>query len=156
MPLVLSGSNGISSDGSNWALQPDSSGRLTLPNQPVFYANRSGYSNVTADAIVPWTPVIDVGSNYNTSTNRWTAPAAGKYLVVWANLARASSGYMNAGITKNGSYVNHMYLETGWVNMASTCIIDCAVGDYIQTWKQAGSGDIHNGIYAQLSIVKVG
>ena len=65
----------------------DSSGRVTLPSQPSFYAYPSVASYNTP--VSSWTTVAfntvgwDVGSNYNGSNYRFTAPVAGKYLITW-------------------------------------------------------------------------
>ena len=68
-------------------LKIDSAGSVTIPYQPSFYA----YHSVTQS--LPWDSVWrtlsfnstgwNTGSCYNTSTNRFTAPVTGKYLVTW-------------------------------------------------------------------------
>ena len=61
-------------------------GSVTKPNQPSFYAYPSASFNTPVSS---WTTVTfntvgwDVGSNYNSSNYRFTAPVAGKYLIAW-------------------------------------------------------------------------
>jgi len=77
----------VQTGGSTDRLVIDSSGRVTLPSQPSFYAYPSVTSYSTpsnswftcAFNTVGW----DVGSNYNGSNYRFTAPVAGKYLITW-------------------------------------------------------------------------
>tara|TARA_B100000683_G_scaffold257223_1_gene278514 strand:+ start:29 stop:826 length:798 start_codon:yes stop_codon:yes gene_type:complete len=64
----------------------DSTGRVTKPNQPSFYAYPSGNQ---AYPINQWNTVQfntiswNIGGHYNTSNYRWTVPVAGKYLINW-------------------------------------------------------------------------
>lgn len=85
MPLVLSGTNGISTNGTNWALQPDSAGRVTMPYQPVFFASNRTSSANNVDMVFS-TAWVNVGSSYSTSTGRFTAPVAGIYEFKWGSL----------------------------------------------------------------------
>ena len=54
-------------------------GYVTMNRQPVFSAYRNG-SNVADSTVIVWTnTTTNVGSHYNTSNGRFTAPVAGKY-----------------------------------------------------------------------------
>lgn len=81
MPLTLSGSNGISAGNTNWVLNPQSSGRFNLANNPCFYAFfPTGLATTTSNFVFPFnTTRINVGNHYSTSTFRFTAPIAGIY-----------------------------------------------------------------------------
>ena len=83
MPLILSGTNGISTNGSSHALSINSSGIVTKPNQPQFLARMSvsqtgftgGGSGVVLFNIVDY----NVSGGFSTSTGRFTAPITGWY-----------------------------------------------------------------------------
>ena len=72
----------------------DGSGRLTLPYQPAFNSSGSGGNqNVSAGSIFPFDIAdLNVGSHFNASTYRFTAPVAGVYLF-------GASFYVNGNIT---------------------------------------------------------
>jgi hypothetical protein len=63
----------------------DSGGRVTTPNNPAFSAYVGGAAQNTAlpsGSTMPYnTATINIGSCYNTSTYRFTAPVAGTYLL---------------------------------------------------------------------------
>ena len=60
----------------------DSSGRVTMPYQPSFQAFSSSNTPIGSGTnVLPFNATnFNVGSHYNTSTYRFTAPVAGKYL----------------------------------------------------------------------------
>ena len=62
----------------------DSSGRVTMPNQPAFIAYNSAAiacTSLAADAVVVWdSTAFNTGNHYSTSTGAFTAPITGRYL----------------------------------------------------------------------------
>ena len=81
MPLVLSGSNGISTNGTAHALVPDSTGRVRMPLQPAFEVTAPSSIGISSTfATIVFTSVLrNQGSHYSTSTGLCTAPVAGVY-----------------------------------------------------------------------------
>ncbi len=65
----------------------DSSGHVTTPNQPAFHAYPNGniaVSNSTSlSTFAANAELYDVGSNFNLSTYKFTAPVTGRYLIKW-------------------------------------------------------------------------
>ena len=59
----------------------DSSGRVTMPNQPAFFAypNTNTTLGTTTSPYIFAVTTFNRGSNYSTSTGRFTAPVAGAY-----------------------------------------------------------------------------
>jgi hypothetical protein len=68
------------------AMKIDSSGNITKPLQPSFHAYPSSSTNYTSadDVIIFGSTYHNIGSDYNTSTGKFTAPIAGNYLFAWA------------------------------------------------------------------------
>jgi hypothetical protein len=123
----------------------DSSGRVTMPYQPMFYAYQTGGQTVTSTGIfnsTQWNAtLINVGNHFNTSNGRFTAPIAGKYVFYGKGLVRWASGAGNVETTlyKNGSNVatrglayDYMVATNDHANQFFMVYLDLAAGDYIQ------------------------
>jgi hypothetical protein len=85
----------------------DSAGRVTMPYQPAFSAHlTASITNVTAGVIPFAGEHFDVGSCYNTSTYRFTAPVAGRYYFgvdFYATIRSGGLRVVHAAFRKNGS-----------------------------------------------------
>ena len=112
---------------------------LTVPNQPAWHAYYTG----TADlAITIGTTTftyniasVNNGSNYSTSSGRFTAPVAGTYYV-YAQVQYAAivaPSFTGLYITKNGTlYVDGYTQNTGYSEPVVHATITLAAGDYLQ------------------------
>jgi hypothetical protein len=84
-------------------------GIVTMPNQPAFTAFLNSYWTHSGGVRLvegSWTAVVNQGSCYNTSTRRFTAPVAGKYLINVCAADVAGTGqlaFLSAEIWVNGS-----------------------------------------------------
>lgn len=128
----------------------DSVGRVTKPYQPAFHV-RVNDANYITTSPVPFTNVVfDVGSNFNTSTYRFTAPIAGKYYL-FLNM------YLTANVNQdsyprfriNGSFVQYSYLyQTAGGTIHNTVVMNrifnLSVGDYVDV-TFAGNGTYYGG-----------
>jgi hypothetical protein len=104
MPLVLSGTDGISTNGSTWALQFDSSNRVRIPVKPYFLARLS--TSVTPGANQPIifnNIVVNDGNVYNTSNGRFTVPTAGLYQIDFHGLGANNTNTADVRLWVNGS-----------------------------------------------------
>jgi len=120
------------------------SGVTVNRNAPSFLAQGiNSDTNYTANTILPYPQVIyDTGSNYNSSTGRFTAPLAGVYLAghsIWQ--ANSLSGTARARFLVNGSAYKESSASNGpssRIKSASeqysavTFPINLAVNDYVE------------------------
>ena len=87
-----------SSSTSGTAVSIDGSNRISMPNQPFFYAKNTGTGSESGDGITT-TPAIfptavkDVGSNLSNTNSRFTAPVDGLYFFTGV------PGYKQTGVT---------------------------------------------------------
>jgi hypothetical protein len=92
-------------------------GHVTMPSQPRFYAYGVGggrYVSGSGAWIYPSTRV-NVGSHYNTSNGRFTAPVTGTYVFFWGNIGGNSDTVWRYFFRVNDVQINdvHLRLDTG-------------------------------------------
>lgn len=117
-----------------------SAGYLTVSAQPSFYSN----GNATASTGSPssWnTPQNNVGSAFNTTNGRFTAPVAGRYMFL-GNLSCNSvtiGNWIGFGFTINGTGTNfglnyQTASTTNDTGINSCVVLQLSAGDYVQFW----------------------
>ena len=135
----------------------DGSGNVTKPNQPAFeafVATGSGstlasgirlFSNASAFNGHVFTNLnFNIGSHYNSSNSRFTAPVAGRYLMyggLATNSNNPSSAYLSYEFYINGSRrTNGWNAKAGGYNKESTFkIFNLSAGDYVEPAYESGS-----------------
>lgn len=138
MPLVLSGTNGVSSDGTNWALQPQTSGYAKHPNTPYF---QGSYNTVTSGQVVMNTYVSYSKVTHN-SAGRITVPTSGLYFIWHNGLGNGGSGSCQTEIRHNGSAIGgSRQQDTGNSNdnFCVNIIKPLSANDYIEFWVIQGA-----------------
>ena len=125
----------------------DSSGRINTPTRPTFHARLSSSSGATGvqGNLVFNEEDFDIGSNYDTSNGRFTAPIAGIYYFSFDALVANSSGsqlpannYTRVRFLKNGSsglFSQFSYNYSGSAQYNTINRIDCiqlSASDYVQ------------------------
>jgi len=94
-------------DSNNLDLKIDSVGRFIADRQPNFEAYLGSVQTFSGNADIQFNTIShDVGSNYNTSNYRFTAPVAGRYLFYIHTYTSVSNGAIRAlhlKWMKNGS-----------------------------------------------------
>lgn len=87
----------------SWTATLDTSGRLRLPNQPMFSAGRTG----GAAALGEWNGYNQVASNignhFNNTTGRFTAPVTGRYYFAAGGFGEYTYNPVGMSLRINGS-----------------------------------------------------
>lgn len=134
-------------------MQITSEGYVTKSAQPGFSASDTrGWNTQTNTTLVFNSPTWNTGIHYSTSTGRFTAPIAGKYLVMCNMYIDNSSGNFNTGTlfkvngntySPAGSAAPYQQVSTGGGVSGDTTngwtdIINLGANDYIE-WVANGS-----------------
>ena len=133
-------------------------GHVTTPNQPSFNVTSSGgqiNSNVGTIVFGDTSSIHNhnTGNHYSTSTGRFTAPIAGRYLITARMLTNSSTqSYTIYLIRRNGTslgYIGHNHSDY-WLMESGTWVMNLNANDYIDCYLQQHSG--HGGYgYASFS-----
>jgi len=133
-------------------LTVNSSGIVTIPNQPAFSTRGTSYTQANGSwtTVKPATIELNIGSHYNSSTGVWTVPIAGNYIVA-ANGLAYPSGTSGSGVVFNTAwYKNGQQWEdiqngeyySNHTNFINTAIIPCAANDTLDFRFYRSSGTV--------------
>jgi hypothetical protein len=122
----------------------DSSGRVTMPAQPVFFAGTRN-TNSSGANLVFTNVIVNVGSYYSSVTGRFTAPVAGTYSFQWSSLFGTNNTVGRFHLRRNGSDVggnsdiNQLRLDASAsgseiVQGEHSFIVTAAAGDYFNIY----------------------
>jgi hypothetical protein len=149
----------------------DSAGRVTQPYQPSasVFANSGdsgAYNNASSNADIVATGIgYNTGSHYSTSTGRFTAPVAGRYMVTFGSnfYTTGAGGWIMPQIRRNSSVITRFYDLTvnrgTWMHISGSTIINCSVGDYLTLFNSTAStagGGIDVGPYSTITFHLLG
>jgi len=116
----------------------DDAGRVTMPYQPAFCAHANGSSYSANTPIIFQNPQFNIGSHYNATNGRFTAPVSGRY-IFYTQLLGDSSGNRALGfISVNGaSGASGQNVEisgyTGAYNsVQASTVLNLSANDYVQ------------------------
>ena len=114
----------------------NSNGQVTTPSQPSFAAYRAQDSFTQSGVIVFNATRHNIGSHYNTSNGRFTAPVAGRYQFNFYSIILGSynSAYYSIrinGTAGKGNYVHVSKNVSGWDNVCTTWILNLNASDYV-------------------------
>jgi hypothetical protein len=132
-------------------------GTVTIPGQPAFSAYRNA-GDVPGNTVFVCNIVqTNVGSCYNLSNGRFTAPVAGTYLFAFHCMATSSTAtYVNIAIRKNGAIISYGHGATSAYDHTNAQVITTmAVNDYIDILVENGyntvyGGNLHNNFNGHL------
>ena len=145
-----------------YVLQIDGSGRVTTPYQPNFRGYQVGGWSGNGTVMQFGSIKSNIGSCWNTSTHRFTAPVAGVYLVNAGFIAESqtSNDEHNVILNKNGTVVTDTRFlghgkDTGNISIA----VEMNANDYLQLFIGNPNTYIYSGNtqrYNTLSITLLG
>jgi hypothetical protein len=114
----------------------NTSGHVTMPYQPAFYAYRAGatFSTSATEFIFDATR-LNRGSHYNTTTGRFTAPVAGAYFFSATGLPNSALNAAFLRIFKNnGTWSCSTYVINADQSVSLSVVMDMAAGDYASVY----------------------
>ena len=127
-----------------------------MPNQPSFRITLSGGPQ-SINGTVPFDTVdYNIGSNFNNSNHRFTAPVAGRYQFNFYSIYRGNHTNNAFGFQKNGGGFNgdraHFTHSIGnnWDYIDMAQVFNLAAGDYV-TCHTFNSVDLHGGYWSAFS-----
>lgn len=140
------GSNGssgmqFSSSGGAARMTIDSSGRITMPNQPSCLITKQAAVS-TNNVVVGGVVQHNVGSHYNTTNGRFTAPIAGYYFVSFGVLTNADESRLELRLRKNGAVILHANESTGtsdYGGAVASGVISLSANDYLDMFMVIGT-----------------
>tara|TARA_R100000654_G_C2642043_1_gene121841 strand:- start:270 stop:773 length:504 start_codon:yes stop_codon:yes gene_type:complete len=131
------------------AMTVDTAGRILQPTRPIFYATADSSVSMTtsyAETTAFSNALVNVGSHYNTSTGRFTAPIAGVYNFAVASIGNATATVYRFRLYKNGSSLNnHEYrLQTeggSYGTNGEFCVVtSLSASDYVSIFVMSDDG----------------
>ena len=123
--------------GTNTAMTIDSSGLVLTPNRPIFSGYRAAVYTTTS-SVVPIDVRVNEGSHWNTSTNTWTCPLNGFYVV---GVNTISNQNVNLQLRKNGVKWKIALFNTqtsGWTGVSDHEVLQLTAGDTLDFYLVSG------------------
>ena len=121
-------------------------GQVSKPRQASFAAVNTSNGYALNGQVFPFNDTThNIGSHYNTSNYRFTAPVAGRYLFTFYSIYNSSGQgryeiLINGAADQKGTRVHMNNHNTNWDNTSTTWILNLAENDYIQMYSQTNTG----------------
>ena len=127
----------------NTLLRVNGSGHVTKPKTPHFFGGRNSGQTGSGSDFVSTVVTTNIGSHYDTSNGRFTAPVAGAYFCSFKSFSSPqslSSGHYAVEIRVNGSTKSQFYFyhSDKHAPIAFSEVINLSASDYV-THYVAGS-----------------
>jgi len=177
------GITGITSSADATAMTIDSSERIVMPSQPMFYAttinavsggslhtessyeyNNAGDTSNTIQGIGFAKIWINIGSHFSNTTGVFTVPVAGRYLAWFNNNYHINTNWTSAYMMWNAkvvgqAWVSHLENPSQYDSLVAWAIVEAAVNDKIWPGYHSGYGAPHTATawgYHQCGIMLIG
>jgi len=147
--IIFQQGNSFTAASNTERMRIDSSGRVISPYQPAFSVQRS--TGGSAPGVIFYDQVVlNVGSNYSTSTGRFTAPVAGNYFFYCTFTCdrTTTTGDYYCDIRKNGTafvriYTNGHSDANAHPTAPAEIVLPMAANDYVDIYFASGATGIH-------------
>jgi len=131
----------------NERLRISSEGYVTNPTRPVFDVAKDNGAVSSTNAIAFNVVNVNIGSHYNTSNGRFTAPVTGTYFLYFGGIKNNTSSVVRLKLLKNGtgSYMNNdreLRIDAGGSygeNSSMSAIVSLTATDYVQVYVTEGT-----------------
>ena len=154
-------------------LVADSAGRVSKPYTPFVMVTINSTTNrqtTGSKLIIPWDTIhgrgtsSNVGSHFNTSNHRFTAPIAGRYMFICSMNIRGDNICYHRINGNEVSYAEYRLTEMVWDHVDFSFVYDMNANDYYEMYSQLYNGSGHrwnggntaNGGWDTLSIYHLG
>jgi hypothetical protein len=135
-------------EGGTEAMRINSSGIVTKPYQPAFRARQSGSADYSAGSTLSFQTVdFNIGNNYSTATNRFTAPVSGVYYFSALAFAPPNT-FVFLNFRVNGTLSDRIeyYGSNGTYNQHCIAVLKYLnAGDYIDMTNPSGTVHLNGG-----------
>ena len=144
--LVFATRSATSDSAPSERLRISSTGQVTKPSQASFAAVNTSNGYSLNGAVFPFNSTThNIGSHFNTSNYRFTAPVAGRYLFTFYSIYNSSGQgryeiLINGAADQNGTRVHMNNHDSNWDNTSTCWILNLAANDYIQMYSQTNTG----------------
>lgn len=146
MSLDFSTTTGINIGGTSYlALQ--NLGSVSMPTQPCFYAYNAN-ATTPGNVVIFANVAFNIGSCYNSSNGRFTAPLAGVYYFRYKQLAAsASAGEYRVALYVNGAaygglrYIHQQTANT-WNHLIASGHVYMNAGDYVNVMFESAADSL--------------
>ena len=132
-------------------------GMITTPDQPAFNAKLSTATGQNFNGTLVFNTVqYNIGSHYNGTNGRFTAPVDGRYLFNWYTNVDTNSNSTSlwGDWLINGNYSGFRFYtyvtHGGWELLTASIIFDLNTNDYVNVWVST-SGNYDGGQYGSFN-----
>jgi hypothetical protein len=132
-------------------MRVDSSGRVTTPSQPAFMITEMSVTIFNANTgaasyLNGGTARTNVGSVYNSTNGRFTAPIAGRYLITLGVLVNTGTGRLEGNVRVNDVAYGLSFNGTGttYDGPTATAVLTLNANDYVTVSRDIGTAYSNN------------
>ena len=131
--------NSTPNDTTSETMRLHANGYVTQSSQPSFAVYRNQDGHTLSNEVFPFnTARYNIGSHFNTSNHRFTAPVAGRYLFNFYSIYNTSGSSHQIAYRVNNSTSQGMLIHFshagGWDSVSYSQIFNLSANDYVTMW----------------------